>query len=193
LIDCGRCVTQTGYKQNPTFWLNHLRCTDRHRTGDNVRGIVLARWGGLGAHRYQVRRRTRAVVAHRTVPPPATTVACAGGLQRRCRAADVDEPRVPAVLQRHRSEVCRAAAAPVCGDCLSVCMLAHTRVCVYVCVRAASRMASGHTTSRAPPTTWRCTRDGSRSAPSPASCARTIEVRRLHPRSAHGRPALMSS
>ena len=44
----------TGDKQNPTIWLNHLRCTDRHRNGDVERGIVLARWGGLGGHRYQV-------------------------------------------------------------------------------------------------------------------------------------------
>lgn len=44
----------TGGKQNPTFWLNHLRCTDRHRVGDNRRGLVLARWGGMGMHRYQV-------------------------------------------------------------------------------------------------------------------------------------------
>ena len=26
----------------------------RHRIGDNTRGITLARWGGLGGHRYQV-------------------------------------------------------------------------------------------------------------------------------------------
>jgi hypothetical protein len=44
----------TGGKQNPTIWLDHLRCTDRHRVGDNKRGMVLARWGGLGTHRYQV-------------------------------------------------------------------------------------------------------------------------------------------
>jgi hypothetical protein len=44
----------TGGKQNPTIWLNHLRCTDRHRVGDTNRGLVLARWGGLGGHRYQV-------------------------------------------------------------------------------------------------------------------------------------------
>ncbi len=44
----------TGNKQNPTFWLNHLRCTDRHRAGDNMRALVLARWGGMGMHRYQV-------------------------------------------------------------------------------------------------------------------------------------------
>ena len=44
----------TGGKQNPTFWLNHLRCTDKHREGSNLRGLVLARWGGMGMHRYQV-------------------------------------------------------------------------------------------------------------------------------------------
>lgn len=44
----------TGNKQNPTIFLAHLRCTDRHRNGDPTRGITLARWGGLGAHRYQV-------------------------------------------------------------------------------------------------------------------------------------------
>lgn len=44
----------TGRKQNPTMWLNHLRCTDRHRVGDDTRAMVLARWGGLGGHRYQV-------------------------------------------------------------------------------------------------------------------------------------------
>ena len=44
----------TGYKQNPTIWLAHLRCTDRHRVGDETRGMVLARWGGMGHHRYQV-------------------------------------------------------------------------------------------------------------------------------------------
>lgn len=44
----------TGDKQNPTMWLNHLRCTDRHRVGDVGRAMVLARWGGLGGHRYQV-------------------------------------------------------------------------------------------------------------------------------------------
>lgn len=43
-----------GGKQNPTIWLNHLRCTDHVRRGENQRGVVLARWGGLGNHRYQV-------------------------------------------------------------------------------------------------------------------------------------------
>ena len=33
----------TGGKQNPTFLLNHLRCTDRHRVGDDKRALVLAR------------------------------------------------------------------------------------------------------------------------------------------------------
>ena len=64
----------SGDKQNPTMWLNHLRCTDRchclqitkpqvgsvtpppppplrHRVGDDTRALVLARWGGLGGHR----------------------------------------------------------------------------------------------------------------------------------------------
>lgn len=44
----------TGNKQNPTIWLAHLRCTDRHRVGDDTRAMVLARWGGMGHHRYQV-------------------------------------------------------------------------------------------------------------------------------------------
>lgn len=44
----------TGGKQNPTVFTSHIRCTDRHRNGDNVRAMVLARWGGMGNHRYQV-------------------------------------------------------------------------------------------------------------------------------------------
>ena len=44
----------TGRKQNPTIWLAHLRCTDRHRVGDSTRAMFLGRWGGLGGHRYQV-------------------------------------------------------------------------------------------------------------------------------------------
>uniref|UniRef100_A0A6B2KX16 DUF5110 domain-containing protein n=1 Tax=Arcella intermedia TaxID=1963864 RepID=A0A6B2KX16_9EUKA len=43
-----------GLKQNPTYILNHVRGTDSLRRGDTQRGIVLARWGGLGTHRYQV-------------------------------------------------------------------------------------------------------------------------------------------
>eukprot|EP01087_Luapelamoeba_hula_P016795 TRINITY_DN519_c1_g1_i1.p1 TRINITY_DN519_c1_g1~~TRINITY_DN519_c1_g1_i1.p1 ORF type:complete len:943 (-),score=155.61 TRINITY_DN519_c1_g1_i1:23-2851(-) len=43
-----------GGKQNPTIWLNHIRGTDHVRRGQTERGIVLARWGGLGNHRYQV-------------------------------------------------------------------------------------------------------------------------------------------
>ncbi len=42
----------TGWKQNPTIWTDHLRATDHQRRGENVRGIVLARWGGLGTHRF---------------------------------------------------------------------------------------------------------------------------------------------
>ncbi len=45
---------QGGHKQNPTFMLAHLRCTDRHRAGDANRAMVLSRWGGMGHHRYQV-------------------------------------------------------------------------------------------------------------------------------------------
>jgi alpha-glucosidase (family GH31 glycosyl hydrolase) len=44
----------TGFKQNPTIWTAHLRCTDHLRNGDKRRGMVLARWGGMGHHRYQV-------------------------------------------------------------------------------------------------------------------------------------------
>lgn len=43
-----------GGKQNPTIWLNHLRCTDHIRRDEDTRGVVLARWGGLGNHRYQL-------------------------------------------------------------------------------------------------------------------------------------------
>lgn len=50
----GTAGGMTGSKQNPTIWLNHLRCTDRHRVGDDERAMVLARWGGMGNHRYQV-------------------------------------------------------------------------------------------------------------------------------------------
>ena len=50
----GNAGGMTYHKQNPTIWLAHLRCTDRHRVGDPTRGMVLARWGGMGHHRYQV-------------------------------------------------------------------------------------------------------------------------------------------
>jgi len=43
-----------GLKQNPTIWTNKLRHTDHVRRGDSKRGLVLARWGGVGSHRYQV-------------------------------------------------------------------------------------------------------------------------------------------
>ena len=43
-----------GRKQNPTIWTNKIRATDHVRRGSNKRGLVLARWGGLGTHRYQV-------------------------------------------------------------------------------------------------------------------------------------------
>eukprot|EP01094_Clydonella_sp_ATCC50884_P030386 TRINITY_DN9908_c0_g1_i1.p1 TRINITY_DN9908_c0_g1~~TRINITY_DN9908_c0_g1_i1.p1 ORF type:complete len:1085 (-),score=270.03 TRINITY_DN9908_c0_g1_i1:780-3968(-) len=43
-----------GLAQNPTIWLNKIRCTDSIRRRQNERQFVLARWGGLGNHRYQV-------------------------------------------------------------------------------------------------------------------------------------------
>jgi hypothetical protein len=61
-----------GLKQNPTIWTNKIRCTDAKRRAvgaalaagasaaeaaavDVGRNMVLARWGGMGSHRYQVR------------------------------------------------------------------------------------------------------------------------------------------
>ena len=32
----------SSYKQNPTIWLNHLRCTDRHRVGDDTLAVTPA-------------------------------------------------------------------------------------------------------------------------------------------------------
>ena len=57
-----------GLKQNPTIWTNKIRCTDAKRralaaaggkkqlSADTPigRNMVLARWGGMGTHRYQV-------------------------------------------------------------------------------------------------------------------------------------------
>lgn len=44
----------TGEKQNPTIWLQKQRATNPIRRGQSQRGIVLSRFGGLGAHRYQI-------------------------------------------------------------------------------------------------------------------------------------------
>lgn len=44
----------TGAKHNPTIWTNKIRSTDPIRRGSDKRGMVLARWGGLGSHRYPV-------------------------------------------------------------------------------------------------------------------------------------------
>ena len=41
------------YKMNPTIWTDKMRVTDPIRQGVNKRGVVLARFGGLGNHRYQ--------------------------------------------------------------------------------------------------------------------------------------------
>ncbi len=38
---------------NPTWWLNYTFYTDMEREG-KARPIILARWGGLGDHRYQI-------------------------------------------------------------------------------------------------------------------------------------------
>ncbi len=38
---------------NPTWWLNYTFYTDMQREGKD-RPIILARWGGLGGHRYQI-------------------------------------------------------------------------------------------------------------------------------------------
>ena len=48
---CGGCA---GGLVNPTIWTDKLRSTYHIRRGEEARGIVLARWGGLGNHRYQV-------------------------------------------------------------------------------------------------------------------------------------------
>ena len=49
--DKGGC---TGELINPTIWTDKLRATYHIRRGETKRGMVLARWGGLGNHRYQV-------------------------------------------------------------------------------------------------------------------------------------------
>lgn len=38
---------------NPTMWLNHARATNNIRWGENKRSMNLARYGGMGNHRYQ--------------------------------------------------------------------------------------------------------------------------------------------
>lgn len=50
-VSCGGCA---GGLVNPTIWTDKLRATYHIRRGEEARGIVLARWGGLGNHRYQV-------------------------------------------------------------------------------------------------------------------------------------------
>ena len=39
---------------NPTFITDHVRGTDHARRAENERDAVLARWGGMGSHRYPV-------------------------------------------------------------------------------------------------------------------------------------------
>ncbi|EDQ92185.1 uncharacterized protein MONBRDRAFT_5942 [Monosiga brevicollis MX1] len=43
-----------GGKQNPTIWIDKMRVTDPKRQNTDLRGFLLARWGGMGNHRYQV-------------------------------------------------------------------------------------------------------------------------------------------
>lgn len=43
-----------GNQLNPTFITDHVRSTDSIRRGESKRDMVLARWGGLGGHRYPV-------------------------------------------------------------------------------------------------------------------------------------------
>ena len=43
-----------GGKMNPTIWTAHVRSTQPMRLREDRRTMVLARWGGLGAHRYPV-------------------------------------------------------------------------------------------------------------------------------------------
>jgi len=55
--DAGGCAEGVD-AANPTIWLNKLRLTDKARRAESgeasKRSMVLARWGGLGNHRYQV-------------------------------------------------------------------------------------------------------------------------------------------
>jgi hypothetical protein len=54
---------------NPTIWTDKLRATTHLRRGEDKRGIVLARWGGLGNHRYQVRTGECVPREYPPVPP----------------------------------------------------------------------------------------------------------------------------
>ena len=49
--DAGGC---SGGRMNPTFITDHVRATSNARRGAAKRDNILARWGGLGNHRYQV-------------------------------------------------------------------------------------------------------------------------------------------
>lgn len=43
-----------GFQLNPTFITDHVRSTNSIRRGINQRDQILARWGGMGSHRYPV-------------------------------------------------------------------------------------------------------------------------------------------
>ena len=50
----GTAGGMNGDRMNPTFLVNHVRGTDFIRRKENLRDAVLARWGGMGSHRYPV-------------------------------------------------------------------------------------------------------------------------------------------
>ncbi len=52
-IDWQQWDTTSVPNLGPTWWLNYAFYTDMAR-GKNVRPLILARWGGLGDHRYQI-------------------------------------------------------------------------------------------------------------------------------------------
>ncbi len=52
-IDWQQWDTTAVHGLNPTWWLNYTFYTDMQREG-KARPIILARWGGLGGHRYQI-------------------------------------------------------------------------------------------------------------------------------------------
>ncbi len=52
-IDWQQWDTTKIHNLNPTWWLNYTFYTNMEREG-RARPIILARWGGLGSHRYQI-------------------------------------------------------------------------------------------------------------------------------------------
>ncbi len=52
-IDWQQWDTTKIHHLNPTWWLNYIFYTNMEREG-KARPIILARWGGLGSHRYEI-------------------------------------------------------------------------------------------------------------------------------------------